>query len=231
MSQQLALAFKTRPDASLENFFPAHNQQALAAVQALLAEPGFAQLYLSGPAGCGKSHLLMAAASRATDLHIPCAYLPLGECVQSPPGMLEGLAHYGLLALDDVDAIAGNSEWEHALFVLYNQARDLGCRLLIAGNAGPAALSIKMPDLKSRLCWGLSWQLKPLVDEDKVELLRQNAASRGLSLPVEVATWLIQHHSRDLPSLIASLDRLDRASLAEQRRLTLPFVKACLNRQ
>ena len=139
--------------------------------------------------------------------------------------MLEGLERADLVCLDDVDALAGAQEWEQAVFALYNGLREHGGRLLAAGPVPPAALPLELEDLRTRLAWGLVYQLQPLDDEDKLRGLQQRARERGLELPDAVARYLLQRCRRDMASLLHCLDELDRASLAAQRRLTIPFVK------
>lgn len=231
MNRQLPLALKLRPRQRLADFVPGANGQALVALQQLLAAPGPAQVYLSGPAGVGKSHLLAGLCGAAEQRGLSAAYLPLGEAADLHPAMLDGLEGYDLLALDDVQAIAGDPEWEEALFALYNRARDAGRRLAVTADRGPAQLPIALPDLRSRLAWGEPYHLKPLGDGDKLTLLTEEAARRGLLLAPEVARYILDRAPRDLPSLLALMNRLDDAALAAQRGLTLPFVREQLLRQ
>jgi DnaA family protein len=141
------------------------------------------------------------------------------------PQMLEGMEQMALLALDDVERLAGNREWEQALFHLYNRMRDAGHRMIVAGNAAPAALGITLPDLLSRLGWGPVYQLQTLNDSEKAAALRMRARQRGMDLSGEVADYLLHHASRDMHDLFALLERLDEGSLAAQRKLTIPFVR------
>jgi DnaA family protein len=139
--------------------------------------------------------------------------------------MLEGLEALSLVCIDDVDTIAGDAAWEAALFHLFNRVRERGARIVIAGSASPRALGLGLPDLATRLAWGLVFQLHPLGDEEKAQALQLRARGRGMEMPEAVARYLLQHHARDMAALFALLERLDRASLAAQRRLTVPFVR------
>jgi DnaA family protein len=134
-----------------------------------------------------------------------------------------------LLALDDVERLAGNPAWELALFHLYNRMRDAGHRLVVAGNAPPAALGIILPDLLSRLGWGPVFQLQPLSDSEKAAALRLRAHQRGMELSAEVADYLLNHASRQMHDLFTLLERLDEGSLAAQRKLTIPFVRTFIH--
>jgi DnaA family protein len=225
MNPQLPLALQLRPQQRLEDFIPGANRQAMAALVGLLATPGPAQVYLSGPAGSGKSHLLAGLCAAAEQQGMNVAYVPFTQIDQLHPMMLDGLEAMDLLALDDVQAIAGREDWEQALFALYNRARDAGRRLAITADCGPAQLSIALPDLRSRLAWGEPYHLQPLSDDDKLTLLGAEAERRGLHLTPEVARYILDRAPRDLPSLLALLEHLDHAALAAQRRLTLPFVR------
>ena len=143
--------------------------------------------------------------------------------------ILENLEAIDLLAIDDIDTIAGDRDWEVALFHLYNRVRDQGHGILvIAGKQSPTHLNITLPDLRSRLAWGMSFQLHPLDEADKISTLIQRAHSLGLQLSDSVAQFLVTRCSRNMSDLIDILARLDNASLAAQRRLTIPFVKQVL---
>ncbi|MCB1675636.1 MAG: DnaA regulatory inactivator Hda, partial [Halioglobus sp.] len=122
----------------------------------------------------------------------------------------------------------GDAAWELALFDLCNRAREQHCRLLVAANAAPRALSVNLPDLRSRLAWGIVYQLPRASDEQKAAILRLRAARRGLSLPAEVAAYIVSRAPRSTGDLLALLDLLDHASLREQRPLSIPFVKQSL---
>jgi DnaA family protein len=225
MNAQLPLALRLLPEQRLEDYVTGANGQVLAALQALLATPGPAQVYLSGPAGVGKSHLLAGLCRAAQQQGLSVAYVPLADAGQLDPALLEGLQAMDLLALDDVHRIAGNARWEQALFALYIAARDAGRRLAVTADCGPAKLAISLPDLRSRLAWGEAYHLQPLSDDDKMILLETQAAQRGLQLAPEVGRYILDRAPRDLPSLLSLMEQLDSAALAAQRRLTLPFVR------
>lgn len=225
MTMQLPLQLGPRPSLQLDDYLPGPNGQAISALEDMLQPGGIEQLYLSGPPGTGKTHLLVGLCELAESRGISSVYLPLRECGQWQPALLEGLEAMDLIAIDDVQSIAAQADWEAALFALYNRARDLGRRLLISAEQGPAKLPIELPDLRSRLGWGTAYHLQPLADEDKGRLLQREAARRGLTLSEEVSSYILRHCPRHTPALLQLLDRLDHAALAAQRRLTLPFVR------
>ena len=225
--RQLTLNVQLRDEATLDNYLCAPPVQALrAALQSQLDPAGEPIIYLYGPQGSGKSHLLQAACHLAAEGSF---FLPLAELVDySPDEVLQGMETLSLVCLDDLDGVLGNEAWELALFHFYNRARESGCRLLISGCAAPRALSVDLPDLRSRLSWGVVYQLPGVSDEVRQEILCFRAARRGLQMPPEVASYIVNRAPRSLGSLLSLLDHLDTASLVEQRSLSIPFVKAQL---
>jgi DnaA family protein len=199
--QQLPLAISPPPAPSFDNFIEGANAEALLRVQEL-AEGRLREtvLYLWGDAGSGRSHLLRAAATTA---------VPARE----------------LVVADDVQALDEPAQIE--LFNAINRAREGRGAVLAAGDAPPGQLALR-EDLRSRLGWGLVYQLKALTDEDKARHLRAEAERRGLRISDEVIRYLLSHLPRDLPSLNAALELLDRYSLAHQRHITLPLVREAL---
>jgi DnaA family protein len=142
---------------------------------------------------------------------------------------LEGLRGLALVCLDDVQALAGKPDAEEALFHFYNRADAEGMRLLFTATAMPAQLGITLPDLVSRLEQGLRLHAEVLDEFGKRRVLQRRAAGRGLQMDEAVLDYLFSRVSRDLHALSQLLDRLDHASLAAQRRLTVPFIKSVLN--
>ena len=137
-------------------------------------------------------------------------YLPLSRREQFSVEMLEGLEHMGLLCIDDLDAIAGDAEWEEAIFHLYNRVRDAEARLIVAANNHPTALAVQLPDLQSRLVWGLVFKLQSLDDKPLTAALQLRARARGLELPGEVVAYLLRRCALDMNSLFDLLEKLDR---------------------
>lgn len=236
MIPQLPLALRWPRRQRFEHFRAGANAAALAAVQTLALEPGAPWVYLAGPVGSGKSHLLIAAchaagagqgSAGAAATNRTVQYLPLAALADQAAA-LRGVAGSQLLALDDLQAIAGNREAEHALFDLYNQARAEGAALLFAADATPTQLALVLPDLRSRLGASTHFALKVLDDAERREVLKEQAALRGIQLDEVVLDWLFARYARDLGALLDLLDRLDQASLAAQRRITVPFLREFL---
>jgi DnaA family protein len=210
-----------------EHFHAGANAAAVAALGELATKKGAPWLYLSGPSGSGKSHLLLAACQAASEARRTVQYLPL-KALKDHASVIRGVAGSELLALDELDALAGQPDAEHALFDLYNRARAEGTALLFAAEAVPAQLSLKLPDLRSRLGACTQFALKSLDDAERREVLRRQAALRGIELDDAVLDWLFARYVRDIGALLDLLDRLDQASLAAQRRITVPFLRTFL---
>ncbi|MDL2200795.1 DnaA regulatory inactivator Hda [Halopseudomonas aestusnigri] len=225
---QLPLGIKLRDEATFASYYPGPNATVLAATRAFAslqsAVPEFC-LFLWGTEGTGRTHLLQAACHALADEGGLAMYLPLDELADEGPLLLEGMESVDLLCLDKLEAVVGRPDWEEALFHLYNRLREQGGRLLVAAAAAPRALGLKLPDLESRLGWGLVFQLQPLDDEGKQEVLKLRAAQRGLQLGDDVARYILSRGARGMGELFAALETLDQASLRDQHRLTIPFVK------
>ena len=227
MTAQLPLSLRWPRRQRFEHFHAGANAAAVAALGELATKKGAPWLYLSGPSGSGKSHLLLAACQAASEARRTVQYLPL-KALKDHASVIRGVAGSELLALDDLDALAGQPDAEHALFDLYNRARAEGTALLFAAEAVPAQLSLKLPDLRSRLGACTQFALKSLDDAERREVLRRQAALRGIELDDAVLDWLFARYVRDIGALLDLLDRLDQASLAAQRRITVPFLRTFL---
>ena len=221
MAPQLPLRFALPAFQRFDSFEPGPNAEALAAVQVLGTEPVAGSMFLTGPEGSGKTHLLVAACRAAPG----SLFLPLSALGESADEALLGRGAEPFVAVDDVHLIAGRRAAEIALFDLYNRCRDHGGRLLLAARAPPQRLPLVLPDLASRLSSSAQFTLAPLGDDARRAVLQRHAAERGLTLEDDVVDFLFRRHARDLGALFGLLDRIDLESLAQQRRITLPFVR------
>lgn len=224
--RQLTLGISPGSDLDFENFIAGENDAALEALRDAARSGQF--LYLWGETASGRTHLLHAACRAVADNGGRAGLLPFTQAAQWEPRVLDGWESLELVALDDIEAIAGNRDWEQAVFSLYNELRDAGASLLVTARRPPAALEFALPDLRSRLGAMLVYQLHALDDEGRLAALTRKARTRGLDLPEETGRYLLSRMSRDMRDLTALLERLDRASLAHQRRLTIPFVRTQL---
>lgn len=224
---QLPLALRYPPDQRLDTYLHAP-PAALAQLHALAQGAGADWLYLAGSTGVGKTHLALGACAAAESVGRRAAYLPLASTVGRLRDALDAFEGQDLLALDGVEVVAGHREDELALFDLHNRARAAGIGLLYAARDIPDALPLGLADLRSRLGQCTRIGLQPLDDAGRADVLRQRAQRRGLQLDDAAIDWLLKRVDRDLASLAACLDRLDRASLAAQRRVTVPFLRETL---
>lgn len=224
---QLPLALRYPPDQRFETFVGAPDG-ALAQLRA--AASGHAGvLYLQGPAGTGKTHLALAACAAAeADASRRSGYLPLASATGRLRDALGALHGNDFIALDGIDAVAGDRGDEIALFDFHNRAHDSGKTVLYTACALPKDLPLALPDLRSRLSQAARIVLLPLDDPSRREVLRLRAQRRGLAIEDAAIDWLLNRTGRDLSSLTALLDKLDQASLAAQRRITVPFLRQVL---
>lgn len=230
MFKQLPLGISLPENLTFANFVPGENQALIKALQNFCAEETHEQhLYLWGQNGAGRSHLLQAACQYAAEHHKVTAYIPLMQAHELDPDLLQDLQHLQLICIDDVQAIAGNKEWEQALFYLYQRALDTKTQVIWSADAPPARLTLQLADLRSRLAASLVLQIQTLNDADKLQALQRSATERGLTLPDSVGLYLLTHCSREMKTLMHILEKLDHAALVAQRGLTIPFVKQVLN--
>lgn len=233
-ARQLSLNVHLNDDATFDNYFVAPasgNCLALQAVRSLVENrEGDPFVYIWGPEGVGISHLLQAACHAADQHGLRSQYLPLEELAGfAPEELLEGLETLDLLCMDGVQHVMGQPGWDHAMFHLYNRLRDhRRCRLLVSADCAPRDLGSQLPDLVSRMGWGIAFHLQPLDDNGKMQALKLRARARGIELADEVLAFILHRASRDMVELFDCLQRIDSLSLAEQRRVTVPFVRKAL---
>ena len=218
--RQLLLNIRPEETTGFDNFVAGANLELLARLKGL-ADPGiFDQVYLWGPLGCGRTHLLRAAAAAAAAARRPVlaiAAARLGDELAPPPG--------SLVIVDDVDRLSEVAQV--TLFRTFNAARLVGLSLLLSGPEPPLLLELR-EDLRTRIGATLIYEVKPLSDLEKAQALRGRAAARGMRVDDALIDYLLRHGRRDLPSLFAAIDHLDRASLEQQRLPSLPLLREIL---
>lgn len=213
--KQLVLDIRRDAAPAFDNFVAGHNTALIAALRDTIL--GESHLYLWGSVGSGRSHLLQASVAEAEAAGRPVIYLPGGEVCDSLPDTTDAL-----LAIDDVDLLAQDAQV--ALFNAFNRARANRQTLLLAGPCAPLALTLR-EDLRTRIGQCLIYEVQPLDDASRAAILNAQAAQRGLRLGEDVVDYLLRHGRRDLPSLLATLDALDHASLERKRAVTLPLLR------
>lgn len=231
MIRQIPLDLRWPPHQRLDAFWPGANDAAWRQVSALAQHAAHAWLFVHGASGAGKTHLLIGACRAVVEAGHAARYLSLASVPAPRAEAIAGTEADGFLAIDDVQEIAGDRDAERALFDLYNRARAGNARMLFAASASPAELGIALPDLVSRLAACTQGALHPLDDADRRAMLRSLAARMGLRLDDDVLDWWFARQPRDPASLVALLQRIDRAALAAQRRVTIPFLRELLRDQ
>lgn len=224
---QMAFALAAQDKARFDNFWAGHNTELLAALKAsvTLGEPRV--VYFYGPVGCGKSHLLFAAMRLAKDEVINTSYLSLQDPYVTSH-MMQAVDVKHVVCIDNIHAWAGEEDKERALFTLFEQIKHAGGQLLVSAQQPPDSTSFVIPDLISRLSSGLIYAVHELSDDQRIEALKMRANYRGLSMSDEVVKYLVSRLPRDTAALFSVLDRIDQASLVEQRRVTIPFLQKLL---
>jgi DnaA-homolog protein len=231
VNQQLTLNISKDSPVCFNNFFWQSNPILKNTLMASLSfKPQSERIfYLWGEEGSGKSHLLQASCYYLGMEAYPCAYVPLKEMIYLSPEILDNLEQLSLVAIDDLELIAGNKTWEEALFHLYNKIlTQEKTRLIMASSHAMANLAIQLPDLRSRLKAGINFHVASLDEAACISLLNEHATEKGLIFPEDVAQFLIRRFPRNPGKLLEIFHQLDQAVWKEQHRLTIPFVKKTL---
>lgn len=229
--QQLPLSFEFREHYTFDGFIAGRNQLIVDLIKQMASGQGEVQVLIWAGQGSGKSHLLQAACNLASRCDRSVCYLPARELKNSSPQVFDALEQLDMVCIDDVDLLMQSTVWEEALFDLFNRIRDAGKRLILSSAQSPDSCPIQLADLRSRLSWGPVVQLQDLDDHEKMLALKQRADRYGLVMTDAVANYLLTHYPRDLFDLFKRLDDLDKAAMAQQRRLTIPFIKSVLQGQ
>ena len=224
---QLPLRLPPATGRRFENFeVPPENAELVDAVRRIALERTSARVLVTGGSGTGKSHLLEAACAEASAGGDGVAFVPMRDWHSQHVDAVRGLGgRCGLVCIDDVDAIAGDRVWEEGLLALVEESASRSARLLLSACATPLHARFALADLRSRLSAATLYRLRELDDENRAKALRRHADRRGIEIPDDVVGYVLMRHRRDMPSLVALLDRLDLHSMVHQRRLTVPFVR------
>jgi len=232
---QIPFDFKFRKEITIESFYPGKNKNALTHLAQLsnianakVSDDRF--LFFWGESGCGKSHLLQACCKQAHEAGKSVAYFSYRQLTELQPEMLDGLEQCDVVAIDNVDGVAGHDKWEQALFVYIRKWREAAGLLLFSASLTPADIPFKLQDLKTRISgWPVTYQLHTLSDPEKLLVLQDYANSRGLELNQEVGSYILNRFPRNLKSMLDLLEQVDVAAMSQQRRLTVPFLKTLDN--
>ncbi len=232
--KQLALKIQFDEVITFDTFYTtAENRELVSAIKAFSMKSSEEQLFLIwGSAGVGKTHLCHAICHYAGEHGLRAGYLDLRLLRKFGEAVLEGSDQLDILCWDHLESLFPPHQtepWAEHLFEAFNRLRDNNTKLLVSAERPPQAMAIGLPDLASRLNWGLKYQLKPLSHSDQCNALIFLAEQRGMFLSNQVAEFIVRRIQRRMQDLRVVINRLDEASLSEQRKLTIPFVKACLS--
>lgn len=226
--KQLPLQFEFRANQTFNDYFSGSNLEIINHLQNSVSGLGEKQVFIWGESGLGKSHLLQACCHQAQSIGLSSFYFDLSPSALPDSNLLKGLDEFDIVCFDNIDQIAGHKDWELAFFNFYNLHRDQGHILILSATCPPHDIAIKLPDLKTRLNWGLTLKIQPLSDEEKITALVFKANQMGFEITPKAVRFLLTHNNRDLSSLWGLLTKLDHASLAAKRKLTIPFLKQIL---
>lgn len=216
-ADQLPLDIRLREDATFANYIGEARRRL----------EGVRGIYLvCGDAGTGKSHLLQAACHAVRQAGGAALYA--GNLTEHEPAFVEDLERFEAICLDDVDQVLGGRAWEEALFHLINSVRDRGDLLVMSGRGGPSRWPVVLADLKSRLLGAGFVETDALDDLSKQRLLQEKAARQGFEVTDEVARYILLRADRSPQGLIELLARIERETLRQQRRVTVPLVREVL---
>jgi DnaA family protein len=225
---QVPLQFEFQGNQTFDSFFAGNNAEIISQLKAMAGENGEQQIFIWGEPGSGKSHLLQACCHLAKTAGKDPFYLAFPEYNLPPTSLLDGLENLDLVCFDDLQHIAENVAWQHELFNFYNRQRQNNHQLLIAADCPPKYLPFTLADLKTRMGWGLNLKIQSLQDDQLIDALRHKAHFLGFDIPPPVGKFLLTHYVRDLPALWLLLEKIDRATLVAQRKLSIPFLKKIL---
>ncbi len=245
LAQQLTFRLSLDDDATFRNFYrgsaESHNSRIVRtlenALQRWVKQPSAAAhsgtvldefIWLWGESSVGCSHLLQAVCHDAELLGLRAFYLDFSRNAALHPDVLSGLETMGLVCLDSVDELAGQPDWELALFNLYNQMSEYQTPLLIGAHAPPQQLGFKLPDLTSRMQSAAQFHLQMISDDEKAVALKLRADCRGFELSDDVARYLVSRSERSMTQLLKVLTLLDKQSLSSQRKVTIPLLKSVM---
>ena len=234
-SRQILLPLENRRPDRFEDFLAGTNQAAIDSIRELIerrlparpVETG-SHIFLRGPEGSGKTHLLNASCNLAQAMGFRAFYMAMSGLPDMAADGLAGLEHMDLVCLDDVHTVAGNTAWEGAVFHCFNRLRESRRHLVVSSSIPLPSLPLRLPDLASRLAWGLQLALEPLDDEGKAEVLRRKGAAQGIDLPPDVIRYLMSRGSRNLSALLGKLEAIRMAALKAKRRITVPLAREVL---
>ncbi len=223
---QLPLNIQMNAGSRLENFYVGNNNQLLDSLQHInQSNKDF--IYIWGSASVGKTHLAQAICQHYSDKNLSAAYIPLNNKGLSVE-VLDGLELFDLVCLDSLESIKNSEQWQTAIFNLFNNLKNNQSKLILLSRFSAKNIPLELADLKSRLNSMEVYKLDALDDQQLLSFIILNAEERGLDIPIEVARFILLRESREIEYLLKMISILDVQSIAQQRKITIPFVKKVL---
>ncbi|HID82882.1 MAG TPA: DnaA regulatory inactivator Hda [Chromatiales bacterium] len=226
--KQLPLPISLSPRATFETFVTGDNEESVACLKGLLQSHSEPQAFIWSKAARGKTHLLQAICHQAAEENKNAAYVPLKELAESDPRLLHGMEQLDIICIDDIHLAGNDKEWAVELFNLINRCREQKTPLVFSATKKPQEMSLALEDLRSRLMWGPMFYLKKLQDEDLFKTVTQRAENIGLEISLEATQYLFTRSRRDIKELLQIIDQLDKETIIQQRRVTLPLIRSVL---
>ncbi len=228
MAVQLPLQFEFQSNLNFDSYYPGDNAEITAHLKSFINNGNEQQIYIWGEQGIGKTHLLQACCHAANINNITPFYLNLNEDNPPKQEILTGMEEIEIVCLDNIEQIAGDPDWEQALFNFYNRHRDNNHRLLLAASCPPIYLPFLLPDLKSRMGWGLTLNIKPMTEQQLMEAINHKAHYRGFQIRENILRFLSKEYHRNLPELWRILDKIDYETLSSKRKLSIKYLKSII---
>lgn len=224
MPEQLPLQFELQANQSFSTFYPGNNKEIISHLQKITCSDE-QQIFLWGEPGTGKTHCLQASCQEANALDKTAFYLSLNPEKLPSPSILEGLESFDLVCFDNIHSICTDAQWEQSFFNFYNLLRDNNKQLILSASCPPKFIDIQLPDLKTRMSWGLTLKLSSLTEEQQLQALIYKADALGFDVPDNVGRFIITHYARDIASIWSILDKVEQATLIAKRKISIPFLK------
>ncbi len=229
MSRQTLIPADTGDHIALESFYERGNEILVRELGNLLSGVETRPvIYLWGESGSGKTHLLNACCMTAKRRSKPGIYVSLTGRDGGELDRLIPIAANTILCMDDIGTISGLCDMQVKILSLYESVIRNSGTLIVSGSAPPGKINLELKDLESRLSCGGVYHLRPLDETGKQQALRHQALTRGFDLDEKAAAFIMSRCRRDTGSLFALLDKIDSASLRDQRKITIPFLKTLL---